>query len=824
MSLFFNSLVNYFLMRLLLLFALLSSINLLAQQPIQKVTIKGLVVDSSNNLPLSFATVVLVDARNGKSVLSSITKIDGTFEISISLGQPYNLELAAVGYHSRTVELSHFDITRTPAFELDKIYLSKSFGQLKDVLVLGAKPIVRHEIDRISYDVQADPESKSNDALEMLRKVPMVTVDGNDNIQLKGSSNYQIFIDGKPSALMANNPADVLKAMPAASIQKIEVITVPPSKYDAEGIIGIINIITLRKIDEGFSGSLFFRLNNIYGERGSASFNMKKGNFGLNILLGLGHQLLLTTESGSELINYSPATNLIQQGQNVNGGNFNNGQAQLSYTIDSLNLITASIDFFNRKFTQNNFNYTQFFSPPDSLTQSYELNSIGKSSFGAFDFGGSYQLGFSQRKDEFLTLSYQYSSGTSNLNNAITATDEFNYAGNPYHQQNSTSSVEQTLQLDFVKPVKKLIIEAGAKGIFRVNFSNFGDQNVDSANGQLVIDSLLTNQFNYHQNVYSLYNSEQYTLTNWTFKAGLRIENTAISSGYVDTTAKLDQNYINLIPSVSVQHKYQNIGSFTFGFTERIQRPGIQQLNPFINRSNPEFLTTGNPALRPVLNHIIEFSYSNFRKTSLYASVNYAYSNNTIQNVTSLINDSVSLTTYLNVGKNKSVGMNLSANYPVTYKLNLGINAQVSHLWISGTYNSQYYQNDGNQGNVFAFSRYNFNHDWIAAINFGYNSGNVYLQGKSSDFFYTGLNIIKELFKKRASISLTIYDPFREYNRYSSYTNTPDFYQSMYARNYYRNFRLAFNCKFGRLKSQAQSNQRDIKNEDIPAVPNSESH
>jgi hypothetical protein len=799
------------------------SLQVIAQHPISNNMIKGTIVDSMTHLPVGFATVVLLDSNTSRPIHSVIARKDGSFEIEGIVGWWYVLEIASVGYLSISRRIASGDLAQKSDLDLGTIFMTKASKQLKDVFVIAGRPIVRQEIDRISYDVQADPESKSNDALEILRKVPLITVDGNDNIQLKGSNGFQIFVNGRPSALMANSPAEVLKAMPAATIQKIEVITVPPAKYDAEGILGIINIITLKKTDDGFNGSLFARYNNIFGERGSVTFNLKKAKLGLNILLGLGRQPTVTTQAGSQLENFAPPTILSQDGQNSNGGNFNNGQVRLSYELDSSNLLTAFLDFFNRQFSPSSYRYSQFFSPPDSLTQAYPLINIGTSRTSALDIGANYQLGFNRFKDELLTFSFQYSSSSNDQQNAVSSSDGFNYVGSTYNQQNTASAKEQTFQLDWVKPIRGVQMEAGAKAILRNNFSNFGDQNLDSATHQYTVDTALTNQFDYHQNVYSIYNSYQLKLNNWTIQAGLRLENTAITSLYnTEDSTYLDQHYLNLIPAISIQRSYAKRGSFTLGYTERIQRPGLQQLNPFIDRSNPEFITTGNPALRPVLNHVIELGYSAFAKVYLNVSVNYSFANNTIQNVTSLINDTVTLTTYANVGKNQSAGLNLSTNYPITSKLDFSLNAQLAHLWITGTYNGQFYQNDGTQGNANAFLKYNFDHDFSLNLSYGYFSGNIFLQGKSSDYEFTSINILKDFFNKRATLSLTLNNPLKKFDNYSAYTKTPDFEQSSYSRYYYRQFRLAVNYKFGHLNSELKTNHRGIKNEDVQGIKSSE--
>jgi outer membrane receptor for ferrienterochelin and colicin len=182
-----------------------------------------------------------------------------------------------MGYKTKTIDING----ATAAVELGRMLLSPSNNQLKEVSIVAAKPLMKQEVDRISYDVQADPESKALTALDMMRKVPMLSVDASDNIKLKGSGNYKILLNGKESALMAQNPSDILKAMPGTNIVKIEVITTPPAKYDAEGLAGIINIITQKKGDQGYNGSINSRYNTVWGENINLNATVKQGKFGL---------------------------------------------------------------------------------------------------------------------------------------------------------------------------------------------------------------------------------------------------------------------------------------------------------------------------------------------------------------------------------------------------------------------------------------------------------------------------------------------------------------------------------------------------------------
>ena len=772
-----------------------------------------MVVDSATLLPVN-ATVTLSEVKSGAAVRAVATGTNGAFEIEAAAGRSYVLRLTAVGYRAKAVSLIGDD-TKKAALDLGKIAMVAAEVALQDAVVTASRHVVRQEIDRISYDVQADPDSKANDALEMLRKVPMVTVDANDVVQLKGSSNFQIFINGKPSALMVASPSDVLKAMPAATIQKIEVITVPPSKYDGEGLTGIINIITLKSTTDGINGSLFARYNSVFGERGSASVNVSEGRFSLTGLVGLGRQPMIANNMGSQLSNFSPAATppastpptstppastsptsvLSQQGQKSEGGNFNNGKVDMSYELDSSSLLTASGDFFNRRFNQVTSTYSALVYALDSLAESYRLLNTGPVNAGAWDASVGYQRRFGHSKEGSLNLSYRYASTLNSQGNTVTPSSGYNYFGSDYTQANHLQTKAHNLELGIIRPMGALVIEAGAKAILATNDSYFSDETE-------------VNDFNYHQDVYSLYNSYHLKLPGWELKGGLRLENTVINSSYNHTQTPIDQNYLNLLPTLSVQRNPTSNSSFTLGFTQRIQRATAGQLNPFVDKSNPSFIVTGNPTLRPVVNNIVQLDYSRSARLSINASLDYTFSNDPIQNVTELISDTVSESTYENVGRNQTAGVHLTLNYPLLTKLNLILNTQLSHLWITGTYNSQFYKNDGTQGNMAASARYSFGgqrltgfgHQLTASVSFNYKSGNVFLQGKSSSYTYLGFNVIKEFLQRRATLSITAFSPWSKYATYSNTTRTPDFEQYSYGEFYNRNFRFAFNYKFGRLK------------------------
>ena len=797
----------------------------MAQNAPQTITVQGTVIDSADNKPMAFVTVALQDAKTHNGVKSGLTKDDGTFVLKPPANNTYEIVLVFVGYKNKTIPVSGTGST----INIGKVSLSASSSQLKEVSVTAARPLMKQEVDRIGYDVQADPDSKALSVLDMMRKVPLLTVDGNDNIQLKGNSNYKILINGKESALVAKNPSDVLKAMPATNIEKIEVITTPPAKYDAEGLSGIINIITKKNADQGYNIGFNSRFNTVFGAGYNVNGTLKQGKFGMSLFAGFGSNGDLTTGFGNNESISNGQTIIDQTGTNRQKGNFHYGGTELSYEIDTLNLLTASIDLFGNDQHQN----SNQVSKTDTLgtpaqgyipIQGYNLQNTNHGTFTGFDASINYQLGFKKSKDELLTFSYKYSYAPNKQFNDNIFSNQFNYPSPDYQQYNDAGDRDHTIQIDYASPLTKtLSIEAGTKAILRSNYSDYHVDDFDNATQQYITNDTLTNNFTYHQDIYSLYNSYQLKLDKWTGKAGLRLEHTAISADFTSAGVTTAPSYNNLIPSVSIQRTFKT-SSINFGFTQRIQRPGIFQLNPFVDRSNPNFVSTGNPALKPELDNTFELTYSNFSKSSINVGLSYAFSNNSIQNVSTLhqvpvagfpdSTTTVTYTTFENLGTNKTLGLNVHTNMNITKQFTFSLNGQVNHIWLSGVLNGDPYHNDGFTGNAFANLRYKFNNGYAIGFNAGYFSGNVTLQGSSSPFIFNQYLFSKEFLKKKLTLVLVANNPYSKYNTFRSTTNAADFYQSSYNQNYYRSFAFRVNFKFGKLNGDIKRNEHGIQNDD----------
>ncbi|CAM4341433.1 Outer membrane receptor for ferrienterochelin and colicins [Pedobacter westerhofensis] len=796
---------------ILVFFLSVNTVYFSSAQTKEPSAIKGVIIDSLKNVPVGYVTISLQDASTGTQVKSTISKDDGSFEITAIRSGTYKLVVGSIGYQNKIIN------PLKAAGDLGRIKLKATANQLTEVAVTANRSVIKQEVDRISYDVQSDAESKVLTVLDMLRKVPMVSVDASDNIKLKGTGNYKILINGKESALVAINPADVFKSMPASNIQKIEVITTPPAKYDAEGLAGIINIITKKDLDQGYNVGINTRYNTRNGYGTNLNGTVKQGKFGMNGYIGTSRRDKQSTAFGNQNIITNPVvSSLFQNGTEENNWRNSYGNAELSYEIDTLDLITGMFSgYTNKNYEQSDLFSTEL-NGDQSASRYYNLLSHQESGNRGFDLGTNYQRGFKRNKEQLLTASYKYTVWSQRRDNAADYLQDVNYnypdvLASNYKQYNNSGSKAHTMQLDYVHPVKSLTIEAGAKSVLRHSYSDFESLNQDRTTSDYLIDPSQSNHFNYQQNVYGIYNTYQLKLKNWVMKSGLRAERTTIDADFGGIP--LNQRYNNFVPSVSVQRKLDSTNNLTLGFTNRIQRPGLYQLNPFINRTNPKYVTTGNPDLQPVTNHTFELNYSTFKKSAINIGLNYAFANKTVESLMTLSPDTVTTTTFANVGKNRRVGIDANTNLQLTKKMSINLNLELIRVWLSGTYAGEFYNTKGYQGHAFTYTTYKFERGYTVGLNLGYDSRYVMLQGRDNEFFFYSGSVQKEILNKKGSISFNTDMPFRKYKRLDFYSNTPDFRQSNYFDIYSRKFNISFNYKFGRLNSEIKKNKRGITEE-----------
>ncbi len=778
-------------------------------------TVRGQVIDATGKKPLPYATItVLNESDMRKPIKKFASDENGNFSTTLQSGKyVFKFHFVGMNENSQNVTVE----TGQKQMNLGEIVMSESSVELSEVSVVAQRPLVKVEIDKLTYSAKEDPESSTSNVLDLLRKVPLVTVDGDDNIQLKGSSNFKIYLNGKPSNMISSNPSQVLKSMPANSIKDVEVITDPGAKYDAEGVGGIINIITDKVVDEGYSGSVGGNGDTFGGYGANAYLSLKYGKFGFT---GNGSYFYhkspaSVTSLTREDIAPNPVNMLTQNGTQTSNGGGLFYSTSLSYEPDTLNLFNLSVDQVDGKF-RTDFEQDVFSSGVRNY--SYLLNNNSLRNFGSFSLAADYQHSF-RKKGELLTISYLFdkdpnsSESESQYNNVI-GTDF--YYPNDYRLKsiNSTGGVEHTGQIDYTNPINsKHSIEAGIKYIFRDN-SSIGEHSF--FNGQWHDDPNRKNDLDHEQSIISGYASYGFKTGKFGLKLGARGENTNqtihFMSAQNDTI--VPSSFFDLVPSVALSYQLGMTKTLRGGYNLRISRPGIWYLNPYIDESNPINISYGNPKLEAVKTHNFNINYGSFsQKLNFNASLSYSFSKNVISPYV-FVKDGVTHNTYENIGKHKWVGLSGYLGWTPVPALRANLNGSINYTMMESILDSDLKSN-GFSGNAFGRVTYTFPQDFRLSVNGGFYYSDVQLQTTQSAFFFYSLGLQKSFLNKKLDIGLGLSSPFHKFREFKSTTTGEGFIQKNIFRREMRNLRLNVTYRFGDLKTSMKRVQRTISNDDV---------
>lgn len=778
--------------------------------------VTGHLIDSTTRDSLPFITINLKEKGSTASKFQ-VSKSDGSFEFGGLTPVVYELSFSATGYVPKMIEVIMTD-SLVPVKDLGQIMLSSDIKTLQEARVVAQRPIIRREVDRIAYDMQADPDSKSNSVLEMMRKVPFLSLDGNGNVLMKGSSNYRIFINGKPSGLLVNNPKDVLSSMPAVTIKSIEVITTPPLKYDAEGLAGIINLIVERKTTNGVMGSLSASGRFPQGGPGlGGSVSIKQGKFGITGYGGGNLSRLPATNLSTNRNTFTATpTHLQQNGFTESDTRTAYFGTEVSFEADTLNLLTASFNIYANKNDGNTMQNSNL-SSDATLLEQYTFDNDFLNKGDGMDAGINYQRGFRRDKNKLLTFSYNYRNNNADQLNNVFFTDKVFFDDPGYRQTNDSRASEQTGQIDYIQQRKSLVIEAGLKGIFRVNKSDYKYYSRDTNNDELHLDPTRSNIFNNIQNVYGAYNSYTYSKNAWTIKGGVRLEQTIIDADFISTSTQVHQKYLHAIPSVALSYRLPANSGLNFGFSRRIKRPGIQKLNPFVDRSVPNFETTGNPNLRPSLVNNFVLGYGRSKKLDLNIGLGYSFFDNLDFRVANFDpGRNVTTVRFENIGKGNAYVLDLNLKYPFTRKWDASLNSNLTYIDMEGGRGDTYMDVAQLLYNINFFTGFRFEKAWRITANMSIiGPGVLSLQSESNALINSSFTVAKELMQGRLSLSGTIANPFTKYRNNRVETTGNDFFETNITREYFRSFGFNINFRIGQLKENIKKNKRGINNNDL---------
>lgn len=792
-------------------------------QSTPKVTVTGSLIDSVTTKPVPFATVALRKAT--ALIAGTTTDSSGTFKLASIAPGSYTVTLSSVGYATTN---QVFTLTADqPTMAIGAIRMMSDSRTLSELTVTAQKALIEEKGDRLVYNAEKDISNVGGSAADVLRKVPSLSLDLDGNIQMRGNSNIRVLINGKPSAMMARNLADALKQMPADNIKSVEVITSPGAKYDAEGAAGVINIIT-KKALQGFNGSVMASLGNMNRSM-NTKLSVKTKKIGVS-LSASGYQfrnireaqITRTTLSDGQPLNY-----LFQQSAADNTGTGGYGEFSLDYDPDSTSRINFSANAWGGSYPNNSSVLNRLTDPAGNPLQTFRNDVQFRNPYGNTQFDLGYTKTFNKRganatPAEF-TLLTQFSRMPDNYfydtdRYTLNETEQLSFR---QHSTNYSRNKEYTLQADYTYPflirtsrdTMQFKLETGLKAIRRDIGSEYRvEQSVDGQ-APFVTDPTQSNDFDYNQQIYSGYTALRVeTKQKWNLNLGARFEKTLIDGNFLTTQTKLNTQYTNLIPSITIS-KGIKTHTLKASYTQRIQRPQLWFLNPWVNASDPRNLQTGNPYLNPELNHAVELGHSVSTKAGL--SINSAFywrmTDNAIEYIRTVDEAGIALSKPQNIAQRKAYGLNVNVSGQANknWTLNGGVDARYVDLTSVALNQS----NSGLVGNLNVSSTYKLPHNYTFQANANVNSGWIMLQGSGSSFYWYGFALKREMMDKKASLTLGVNNPF---NRGISQTNlqsAPSFESE--ARSFFvsRSVRLAFEWRFGQMSSGGKQT-RKISNDD----------
>lgn len=806
---------------------LLVALNLSAQYPqggkwqkkSKSITgkITGKVIDGQGG-PISYATVVLLDAATNKQISGNITEDNGKFKLEGVKTGIYKMSISFIGFQEKLVEDIQLTLKK-PDYEIADITLLTDNITLAEVEVVEEAPLVETKIDKIVYNAEKDPTNAGGDAGDVLRKVPMLSVDLEGNVSLRGSQNIQILINGKPSGMFANGTADALKMIPADQIKNVEVITSPSAKYDGEGSGGIINIITRKKQVQGYNasinGSLGTRQNN-----GNVGINAAKGRLGFNGNAGFWHSwpndaplnFVREDYEGTQLV-----SSYLQDGVTTSSRTGFFGKAGLNYDINAFHNFSSSINFRGFSFDNDGLT-TAVFSPDLSQTvkETTTRNADTETLRSGFDWTTDYRRTFKEEGREF-SAAFQLNTNVSELESDITSLSSNAILDFIERQNNDGNNTEYTIQADYVHPFGKAIkLEIGGKSVIRRIDSDYQFEQLESNTNQYEIDLGRTNLFAYEQDVYAGYASFTVNLPKDVgIVAGARYEQTSIGGNFESQFDNFENTYSNLLPSVIISKKTNDFSTVKLSYNQRIQRPSLFYINPYRNDVDRRNVSQGNPELEPEIVHQFDLGYNTFIKglvisTSLY----YKNTQDLIESVVSVDDKGVANSLYQNIGVDNSIGFNIFASKTFNRKFTLRGNFNIYTYNAESNLANYDLSNKGILYNFFASSSYTFSKGWKAEAFGFYRAPQRTLQGERTSFWMTSIGIQKELWEKRGSIGIRIVDPFNKYKTFSTKLEGDNFYQASEFQLPFRSFGINFRYTFGRLDFKGKSIRSKIKNND----------
>lgn len=719
-------------------------------------TVKGVLMDETLGESEPFATVrVYKVGKTDKPVAMFLTDENGQFSQEIKGNGKFEMVFSSVGKDDlkQTIELGS-----TSLLDLGTLYIKEGENMLKGVEIIAQKPLVKMDVDKMSYNVAEDEDSKSNTVLDMLRKVPMVTVDGQDNITVNGSSNFKVYVDGMPNVMFSSNPSMVFKSMPATAVKSIEVVTNPGAKYDAEGAAGILNIVMNKQMMaggaaaasmDGYTGTLRASAGN--KQLGASAFvSGQKGKLSYSVNAMTSYNKPGNTTTEMEQIQNNGMSQILTSENDVKTP-FSMGSLTLGYQIDSMSVLnlTAQVNAMTMK--SHGTSMTTLGGNGYDTGFNYGSTTNMKMTRTSFNGSIDYQRFFNQDHTKSLALTYQlnYSPATTEMTNNFGVTSDYIDLTDRF-SDNTDKTTNHIFQLDYTMPVGKgQTLSLGGK--FQLHDASSDSKYYLTG----VYDPTSSSEYEYKNSILAGYGEYAGNFNKVGVKAGLRYEYTWQDVEYhLGRGDDFKKEYGNLVPTASLQYTISAGSNLGLTYNMRISRPGISYLNPYVDRSNPISISYGNPDLDVEKAHNVSLVYNMFTpKLMVNLNLHHNFTDNAISQYSFYDENNIMNTTYGNVVQSHQTGLSAYLNYLLTPKTRLFLNGAANYLDLRSDELDQ--KNSGWTANAMIGLQQTLPWD-LKLSAFAITSTKSYtLQGWSGGFNLLTASLSKSLLKDKLTLSVS---------------------------------------------------------------------
>ena len=803
---------------LLVLFALIISHSfLIAQNASDTYVVSGTIVERESQAPLEYATIAFYSSTENKIVGGGVTDSKGNYSIVISTGV-YDISFEYFSLMTRIK--SNYNITQDVDFGTTE--LEAELQTLEVIDLIAEKTTVEIKLDKKIYNVGKDLTIRGGSVSDVLDNVPSVSVDIEGNVALRGNQNVRILINGKPSGLVGLNSTDALRQLPADAIEKVEIITSPSARYDAEGTAGILNIILRRSKALGLNGAVI--LNAGHPDQLGASGNINYRSGAINLFNNSGYSYRnnpgnSTTKTEFFNTEYDADGLLIQDDPNTfrneyrtferirKGFNSNTG---IEWYINPTTSLTSA--FLVRKSDNSNetINRTESLDASKTLISQSLRNAPEFETDKTTQFSINFDKEFHGNSDHRLTLDFQIENSSEDENSII-----YNNSVSAERVQTIEDQERILLQTDFTLPIgEHSRFEAGYNGRFSKNTTDYSLEFAD--NDVFVLDTDVSNTLIYNEDVNAIYSQYGNKLKDkFSFLLGLRMESTRITIQQLSSNEYNKNNYVGLFPTINLGYEFSETQSLTLGYNRRISRPRSWFLNPFPSRTSATNLFQGNPNLNPSYSNGFDIGYLNkFDVLTLNTSLYYNHATDVFTFVSEDTGEEILLDGQnvpvirrgpINLAENDRYGFEFTLTYNPSKKWNLNANFNFFQSVIRGSYRGLSYDDE----NLNWFIRLNNKYtlpgavEWQTRLN--YEGPRIDAVNKREARFSTNMAFSKDLFNEKASLSLSINDLFNTQRRNLEST-TPTFYSDSYFRWRVRSYTLSFTYRFNQKNKRSQRN------------------